>query len=113
MNFGIEQIRSAAERISHHVVHTPVLSSPMLDEAAKARVFVKAEPLQLTGSFKIRGALNKVLALDEPSRKAGIIAFSAGNHGQAVAAAAKMVGCPAVIVLPSNAARIPSPTHAE
>ena len=75
----------------------------MLDKAADARVWVKSEALQLTGSFKIRGALNKVLGLGEQARKNGIAAFSAGNHASAVAAAASIVGCPAVIVVPNNA----------
>lgn len=104
--FSIGQIRQAAYRITDYVVRTPLLSSPMLDKAAGARVWVKTEALQLTGSFKIRGALNKVLGLSEENRKNGIAAFSAGNHASAVAAAASIVGCPAVIVVPSNAPRI-------
>jgi threonine dehydratase len=78
----------------------------MLSERAGCRLFVKAEPLQLTGSFKIRGALNKILSIDQSARRAGIVAFSAGNHGQGVAAAARAVGCPAVIVMPNTAPRI-------
>jgi threonine dehydratase len=101
--FSIGTIRRAADRISGHVVRTPLLSSPMLDKAADARVWVKLEALQLTGSFKIRGALNKVLGLSKQDRKNGIAAFSAGNHACAVAAAAS---CPAVIVVPNNAPRI-------
>ena len=104
--FSIEHIRQAADRITEYVVRTPLLSSPMLDKAADARVWVKMEALQLTGSFKIRGALNKVLGLSEESRKNGIAAYSAGNHASAVAAAASIVGCPAVIVVPNNAPRI-------
>lgn len=104
--FGISHIQAAAQRIAPYIVRTPVLASPMLDAAANARLFVKAESLQLTGSFKVRGALNKILGLPEGARHSGVIAFSAGNHGQGVAAAAKTVGCPAVIVMPRNAARI-------
>jgi threonine dehydratase len=104
--FSIEKIRRAADRISGYVVRTPLLSSPMLDRTADARVWVKPEALQLTGSFKIRGALNKVLGLSEQDRKNGIAAFSAGNHASAVAAAASIVGCPAVIVVPNNAPKI-------
>jgi threonine dehydratase len=104
--FSIEKIRRAADRISDYVVRTPLLSSPMLDRAADARVWVKPEALQLTGSFKVRGALNKVLGLSEQDRKNGIAAFSAGNHASAVAAAASVVGCPAVIVVPNNAPKI-------
>jgi threonine dehydratase len=88
------------------VVRTPLLESPMLNERAGCRLFVKAEPLQLTGSFKIRGALNKILLMDESARRAGIVAFSAGNHGQGVAAAARAVSSPCVIVMPNTAPRI-------
>ncbi len=104
--FNIGEIRSAAARITGRVVRTPVLASPMLDEAAGARVFVKAESLQLTGSFKIRGALNKVLGMSDEERRSGVAAYSAGNHAAAVAAAARIVGCPAVIVVPNTAPKI-------
>jgi threonine dehydratase len=99
----MENIETAVRRIAGRAVRTPVLTSPMLDEAANCRVFVKAESLQRTGSFKFRGALNKLLALDSAVRQRGIITYSAGNHGHAVAAAAREVGCPAVIVLPNTA----------
>ncbi|MFE2443557.1 threonine/serine dehydratase [Streptomyces sp. NPDC059426] len=104
--FGIDSIHEAARRLSGHVVRTPLLTSPMLDELVGARVLVKAECLQLTGSFKVRGALNALLTLDEEARRAGIVAYSAGNHGQGVAAAARLAGCPAVIVMPRDAPRI-------
>jgi threonine dehydratase len=104
--FGISDIRSAAERLRGRVVRTPLLESPMLSEHAGCRLFVKAEPLQRTGAFKFRGALNKLLSMDEAARRRGVVTFSAGNHGHAVAAAAHALGCPAVIVLPDNAARI-------
>ncbi|SED30788.1 threonine ammonia-lyase [Streptomyces melanosporofaciens] len=104
--FGMDAIHEAARRLSGHVVRTPLLNSPMLDELVGARVLVKAECLQLTGSFKVRGALNALLTLDEDTRRAGIVAYSAGNHGQGVAAAARLAGCPAVIVMPQNAPRI-------
>lgn len=104
--FGIDAIHEAARRLTGHVVRTPLLNSPMLDELVGARVLVKAECLQLTGSFKVRGALNALLTLDEDARRAGIVAYSAGNHGQGVAAAARLVGCPAVIVMPNSAPRI-------
>ncbi|SFM15904.1 threonine ammonia-lyase [Methylobacterium pseudosasicola] len=104
--FGLAEIEAASRRIAGRVIRTPVLSSPMLDELAKCRVFVKAESLQRTGSFKFRGALNKILAMDPEVRRRGIITYSAGNHGHAVAAAAREVGCPAVIVLPVTAPTI-------
>ena len=104
MVFGIESIRDAAARIRGSVRPTPLLGSPVLDELVGARVLVKAESLQLTGSFKIRGALNAVLSLADADR--GVAAFSTGNHGQAVAAAARQRGCPAVIVMPRDAPRV-------
>lgn len=105
-NFDINDIHEAAARIKRHIVRTPLLSSPMLDMEAGCHLFVKAEPLQLTGSFKIRGALNKILSLDQSSLQRGVVTYSAGNHGQGVAAASKLVGCPSVIVLPSTAPAI-------
>ncbi len=106
MDFGIETIRAAAQRIEGRVRRTPLLSSPMLDELCGARVLVKAEALQLTGSFKIRGALNTLLSLPEAERAAGVLAFSTGNHGQAVAASARMTGATATIVMPQDAPQI-------
>jgi threonine dehydratase len=105
-HFDIESIRRAANRLQGRVVRTPLLESPMLSAQAGCRLFVKAEPLQLTGSFKIRGALNKILSMDDDARRAGFVAFSAGNHGQGVAAAARAVNCPAIIVMPNTAPRI-------
>lgn len=102
----ISQIRRAADRLDRHILRTPLLESAMLNEVAGCRVFVKAEPLQRTGSFKIRGALNKLLSIADQPRARGVVAFSSGNHGQGVAAAAKMTGCPAVIVMPKDAPAI-------
>jgi threonine dehydratase len=102
----IASIHQAAGRLAGRIVRTPLLNSAMLDELAGCRVFVKAEPLQKTGSFKIRGALNKILATPEEKQKNGFVAFSSGNHGQAVAAGARMVGAPAVIVMPKDAPAI-------
>lgn len=104
--FDIAAIRAAAERLSGYIIRTPIIESPMLDEACGCNVYVKAEPLQRTGSFKIRGALNKMLSLNAEELSRGVITFSAGNHGQGVAAGAKFIGCPAVIVLPKTAAEI-------
>lgn len=106
MSFDVALIRHAAAALAPHVVRTPLLRSPVLDEALGLKLFVKAENLQATGSFKLRGALNKVLALDDAARRRGVITFSAGNHGQAVAAAARRVGCPATIVLPRTAPQV-------
>ncbi|AEI82403.1 threonine dehydratase catabolic (plasmid) [Cupriavidus necator N-1] len=105
-SFSFSNIQQAADRLKGRVVRTPVLESPMLNQAAGCRVLVKAESLQRTGAFKYRGALNKLLSLPSDIQKRGIVAFSSGNHGHAVAAAAAEVGCPAVIVLPKDAAAI-------
>ena len=104
--FGIDAIREAAQRLTGRVVRTPLLNSRMLDDLIGGRVLVKAECLQLTGSFKVRGALNALLSLDEDARSGGVVTYSAGNHGQGVAAAARLVGCPAVVVMPRAAPRV-------
>lgn len=106
MDFGIASIREAARRIDGSVRRTPLLTSPVLDEVVGARVLVKAESLQLTGSFKMRGALTAVLSLTDAERAAGVLAFSTGNHGQAVSAAARMTGTRATIVMPADAPRV-------
>ncbi|WP_042878913.1 threonine ammonia-lyase [Cupriavidus necator] len=105
-DFDIQHIQAAAERLSGYITRTPIIESPMLDAACGCNVYVKAESLQRTGSFKIRGALNKMLSLDADSLGRGVVTYSAGNHGQGVAAGARLIGCPAVIVLPTTAAAI-------
>jgi threonine dehydratase len=106
MSFGIDDIRRARETIAGKIVETPLLESPFLNRMLNCRLFVKAENLQVTGAFKFRGALNKISSLPDEQRKKGILAFSSGNHGHAVAAAANQIGCPAVIVLPNTTAAI-------
>ena len=100
----IARIRAAADRTRGVVNRTGVLTSPALDEVCGAHVLVKPENLQRSGSFKFRGALNRVLQLSEQERGAGIVAFSSGNHGAAVSLAASIVGTKATIVVPTNAA---------
>lgn len=100
---NIEMIRAAQDRLAGHARHTPLLSSPFLDEVAGRPLFLKAENLQHTGSFKFRGAWSALSALEPARRKAGVVAFSSGNHAQGVAYAAQLHGVPAVIVMPSNA----------
>ncbi|MEL7177085.1 MAG: threonine/serine dehydratase [Pseudomonadota bacterium] len=100
---NIEMIRAAQKRLEGHARRTPLLSSPFLDEVAGRRLFLKAENLQHTGSFKFRGGWSALSALDDAQRKAGVIAFSSGNHAQGVALAARAHGSTAVIVMPSNA----------
>ncbi|MCJ8139272.1 threonine ammonia-lyase [Falsirhodobacter halotolerans] len=99
----IEMIAAAAARAKGEVLRTPLLTSPFLDEIAGRRVFVKAECLQHTGSFKFRGAWSAVSALDPATRARGVIAFSSGNHAQGVALAARRHDAPAVIVMPADA----------
>ncbi|PZR00072.1 MAG: threonine ammonia-lyase [Cereibacter sphaeroides] len=102
----IAAIEAAAKRLEGQARRTPLLSSPFLDEIAGRRVFVKAECLQRTGSFKFRGAWSAVSAIQPEVRKKGVIAFSSGNHAQGVAYAASLHGVPSVIVMPSDAPAI-------
>src|SRR5262249_19603772 len=95
----------SAARLAGVALGTPLIASPLLDALAGGRVFLKAETLQRTGSFKFRGAYNKLSALRPESRSGGVVAFSSGNHAQGVAAAAKLLGMPAVIVMPRDAPR--------
>jgi len=96
---GIEEVHAAWRRITPYLHRTPVLSSRRLDELLGRKLFLKAEPLQKTGSFKARGALNKALLLHSPR---GLVAASSGNHAQGVAYAASVLGVPAVIVVPED-----------
>jgi threonine dehydratase len=100
---ALEDVLSAAKRLEGQAVRTPLARSDTLDEATGAKVFVKAECLQRTGSFKFRGAYNRISRLTDAERKRGVVAFSSGNHAQGVAAAARLVRAPAVIVMPSDA----------
>ena len=99
----IARIEAAAVRLQGHARRTPLLNSPLLDQIAGRRVFVKAECLQWTGSFKYRGGWSAVSALDAETRARGVIAFSSGNHAQGVALAARQHGVPAVIIMPHDA----------
>ena len=101
----IDDVRTAAERISGAVVRTPMLVSRTLSEIVGAEVWLKFENLQFTAAYKERGALNKLLQLTPEERSRGVIAASAGNHAQAVAYHAKRLGIPATIVMPE-----PTPT---
>ena len=103
---NLDDIRAAAERLQPIIVRTPLISSPALDELVGGRVFLKAENLQRVGSFKIRGAYNLLSQLSPEQAKRGVIAFSSGNHAQAVAAAGTMLGIETTIVMPEDAPRI-------
>jgi len=98
-------VDAAAQRLAGVALRTPLITSPVLDAATGARVFLKAEILQRTGSFKFRGAYNKLSLIPPSERPGGVVAFSSGNHAQGVAAAARLLGMPAVIVMPSDAPR--------
>lgn len=97
-----ERVRDAAQRIAGQVLATPCTESLTLSEITGARVFVKFENLQFTGSFKDRGALNRLLLLDPDARRRGVVAMSAGNHAQSVAYHARRLGIPATIVVPTT-----------
>ncbi|MEM8787799.1 MAG: threonine/serine dehydratase [Pseudomonadota bacterium] len=99
----IARIRAAARRVTPAVRRTPLLRAEALDRIAGRRVWVKAECLQITGSFKLRGAWSAVSALDPVARARGVLAFSSGNHAQGVAYAARAHRAPAVIVMPRDA----------
>lgn len=98
-------VDDAARRLAGIALRTPLLTSPALDAMTGGRVFLKAETLQRTGSFKFRGAYNKLAAIPAERRAAGVVAYSSGNHAQGVAAAARLLGMPSVIVMPSDAPR--------
>src|SRR6202166_3785963 len=98
-------VDDAARRLAGVALHTPLLTSAALDAMTGGRVFLKAETLQRTGSFKFRGAYNKLAAIPPEQRGGGVVAFSSGNHAQGVAAAARLLGMSAVIVMPSDAPR--------
>ena len=102
----ITMIEAARARIGSHARLTPLLSSPFLDDIAGRKVFVKAECLQRTGSFKFRGGWSAVSALAPDVRAKGVIAFSSGNHAQGVALAATLHGVPSVIIMPADAPKI-------
>ncbi len=104
---GIDDVRAAAERLKGRAVVTPLLDYPLVSERLGFRLLIKAETLQITGSFKFRGASNRLLAAKAADPKAqAVVAFSSGNHAQGVAAAAKLLGFKATIVMPSDAPAI-------
>ncbi|AZO49813.1 MAG: pyridoxal-phosphate dependent enzyme [Mesorhizobium sp.] len=100
---GIADIRNAAARLSGLIVETPLIESPELNKRYGGRILFKPETLQRTGSFKFRGAYNKLSSLSAAERGRGVVAFSSGNHAQGVAASAAMFGVKAVIAMPADA----------
>src|ERR1700692_3953809 len=101
----VADVDEAARRLDGVALRTPLLTSAALDARTGGRVFLKAETLQRTGSFKFRGAYNKISSLPLESRAGGVVAYSSGNHAQGVAAAAKLLDMPAVIVMPREQPR--------
>jgi threonine dehydratase len=99
----LEDIKQAAATLRGHAVRTPLLNSPEIDARIGARVLFKPEVLQRTGSFKFRGAYTRLCSIPSERRAAGVVAFSSGNHAQGVAAAARLLGMSATIVMPADA----------
>ena len=106
MSFDLDRLHCAHERIRPYIHRTPVLTSSRLNEASGASLFFKCENFQKIGAFKARGATNAVFALDDATARRGVATHSSGNHGAAVARAAKLRGVPAHIVMPSNSAKV-------
>lgn len=102
----VDDVHAAAERLAGLAVRTPLLESPLVSRRLGFRLLVKAETLQRTGSFKFRGAYNKLAKLSAAERESGVVAFSSGNHAQGVAHAAALLGVRAVIVMPADAPAI-------
>ncbi len=102
----IDDVLSAARQIKPYAIHTPLIESAVLNERVGARVFVKAEIFQRTGSFKFRGAYNAISRLNAADWPGGVVACSSGNHAQGVAEAARLCGLKAVIVMPADAPRL-------
>ena len=106
MSLDFDSIRAAHERIRPHVHRTPVLTSSRLNEASGAKLFFKCENFQKIGAFKARGATNAVFTLDDATAGRGVATHSSGNHGAALARAAKLRGISAHIIMPSNSAKV-------
>ena len=103
---NLDTIRAAHERIRPYIHRTPVLTNSWLNDASRASLFFKCENFQKVGAFKARGATTAVFALDDETAQRGVATHSSGNHGAAVARAAKLRGVPAYIVMPSNSAKV-------
>ena len=101
-----EGVLDAARQIAGQAVRTPLIESPALNERLGGRVLLKAETLQYAGAFKFRGAYNRISRLTDEEKARGVVAYSSGNHAQAVAAAARLVGTSAVIVMPADSPRV-------
>src|SRR5918996_988601 len=103
---NLDTIRAAQQRIRPYIHRTPVLTNSWLNDASGASLFFKCENFQKIGAFKARGATNAVFVLDDETALRGVATHSSGNHGAAVARAAKLRGVAAHIVMPSNSAKV-------
>jgi len=103
MSVTLADIEAAAARLKGHAVETALIESPALNDRLGRRVLIKPETLQRVGAFKFRGAYNRLVQLSPEERQRGVVAFSSGNHAQGVALAARLLGMPALIVMPSDA----------
>lgn len=103
---SFEGVRDAARQIAGHAVRTPLIESPALNERLGGRVLMKAENLQVAGAFKFRGAWNRISRLTSEELARGVVAYSSGNHAQAVAAAARRMGTHAIIVMPADSPKV-------
>jgi threonine dehydratase len=103
---SFEGVRDAARQIAGYAVRTPLIESPALNERLGGRVLMKAENLQVAGAFKFRGAWNRISRLTSDELARGVVAYSSGNHAQAVAAAARRMGTHAIIVMPADSPRV-------
>ncbi len=106
MTVTFQDIEHAAQRLEGLAIRTPVIESQALNDLLGLRVLIKPETLQRVGAFKFRGAFNRLSQISPSDRNAGVVAFSSGNHAQGVALAAKMLGMPALIVMPSDAPQV-------
>ena len=102
-NIWFDEVVKTYQRISPYIHHTQLVTCPDLNEELKGKYLFKPESLQLTGSFKVRGALSAISRLDKDELNRGVIAYSSGNHAQGVAHAAKVFGTPATVVMPEDA----------
>jgi threonine dehydratase len=101
-----DDVLAARQRITPHIIRTPMLRNAMLDQLTGGTILIKPEVLQRTGAFKLRGATNALRRLDPEALRRGVVTYSSGNHGQAIACAAQSLGAPATIVMPADAPNI-------
>ena len=106
MKINTKVIEEAHKRIKKHIFSTPMITNEKINKKFESRIFFKLECNQLTGSFKIRGALNKIMQLNTKERQNGVVAYSSGNHAQAVSYASKLLNVDSIIVMPKDAPKI-------